>query len=145
MRELPSILRSAVDGLSDTQLDTPYREGGWTVRQVVHHLADSHANAFLRFKWVMAEDHPTIRTYDQDAWAALPDYQLPIADSLLFLQGLHSLWASFLESLPESAWARTAFHPEQGDLDADVLLDTYSGHGAHHVRQISDLKARKGW
>lgn len=138
-------MRSAVRGLNDAQLDTPYRDGGWTVRQVVHHVADSHANAYLRFKFVVAEDHPTIKTYDQDVWATLPDSRLPVECSLVILDGLHDRWSAFLDSVPESAWSRDAMHPERGEVTMDDLLDIYSDHGAHHARQITDLRTRKGW
>ncbi len=141
----PPALRAAVTDLSDEQLDTPYREGGWTVRQVVHHLADSHANAYLRFRWVVAEDRPTIKTYDQDVWARFPDSAMPVAPSLKIIEGLHARWAKFLSSLPEDAWSRKANHPEKGEITLDDLLDTYSAHGANHVRQITDLRARKSW
>lgn len=141
----PPELRKAVDGLSDSQLDTPYREGGWTVRQVVHHVADSHANAFLRFRWIVAEDHPSIKTYDQDVWATLPDMKLPVAPSLKIIEGLHERWVAFLTALPEDAWSRTAAHPERGEVTMDDLLDIYSEHGAKHAGQITGLRAQKGW
>lgn len=141
----PPVLRSAVNGLSDTQLDTPYRDGGWTVRQVVHHLADSHANAYLRFRWIVAEDHPTIKTYDQDVWATFPDVKLPVEPSLKIIDGLHERWGAFLSALPEEAWLRTAHHPERGEVSLDDLLETYAGHGANHAQQITGLRARKGW
>jgi uncharacterized damage-inducible protein DinB len=141
----PPVLRAAVEDLSDQQLDTPYRDGGWTVRQVVHHVADSHANAYLRFRWVVAEDHPAIKTYDQDAWAQFADSTLPIEPSLKIVDGLHERWAFFLSSLPQDAWSRKAMHPERGEVTLDDLLDIYSDHGAHHAKQITDLRARKGW
>ncbi|MEO8194777.1 MAG: YfiT family bacillithiol transferase [Gemmatimonadales bacterium] len=141
----PPVLRKAVEGLSDEQLDTPYRDGGWTVRQVVHHVADSHANAYLRFRWVVAEDRPTIKTYDQDVWAQLPDTKLPPEPSLRIVDGLHERWAAFLTSLPDDAWSRKANHPERGEVTLDDLLDTYSDHGANHAKQITDLRERKGW
>src|SRR4026207_9239 len=141
----PRALHNAVNGLSDEQLDTPYRDGGWTVRQVVHHLADSHANAYLRFRWLATEDNPTIKTYDQDVWAALPDSQLPPGCSLKLLEGLHGRWAAFLELLPDEAWSRRGMHPERGEVTIDDLLKIYSDHGAHHAGQITDLRARKGW
>lgn len=145
IRDLPLIIRLAVKGLNDDQLDTRYREGGWTVRQVVHHVADSHANAYLRFKWLVTEDHPTIKTYDQDVWAALPDSRLPVESSLRLLDGLHERWAGFLESLPAEAWSRTGTHPESGEVTLDDLLEIYADHGAHHAGQITDLRARRGW
>lgn len=141
----PPVLRSAVEGLSDEQLDTPYRDGGWTVRQVVHHVADSHAHAYLRFRWVVAEDNPTIKTYDQDVWARFSDSKLPPEPSLKIVEGLHERWVAFLSSLPDDAWSRRATHPERGEISLDDLLDIYSDHGAHHAGQITDLRARKGW
>lgn len=141
----PPVLRKAVEGLSDSQLDTPYRDGGWTVRQVVHHVADSHANAYLRFRWIVAEDHPTIKTYDQDVWATFPDVKLPVEPSLKIIEGLHERWVAFLSSLPEAAWLRTANHPERGEITMDDLLDIYSEHGANHAGQITGLRAQKGW
>src|SRR6266550_2290113 len=101
IRDFPPVIRAAVEGLNDKQLDTPYRDGGWTVRQVVHHIADSHANAYLRFKWLVAEDYPTIKVYDQDVWAELPDSLSDPASSLRLLDGLHERWATFLELLPD--------------------------------------------
>lgn len=141
----PEALRKAVEDLSDSQLDTPYRDGGWTVRQVVHHLADSHSNAYLRCKWVASENHTTIKTYDQDAWASFPDSRSPIASSLTMLDGLHERWTTFLKTVPESAWANRAIHPERGEISLDDLLDIYSEHGENHVRQITDLRARRSW
>jgi uncharacterized damage-inducible protein DinB len=145
IRELPAIIKSAVAGLSDEQLDTRYRDGGWTVRQVVHHVADSHMNAYLRFRWLVTEDHPTIKTYDQDIWAGLSDSRLALDSSLKIIDGLHERWAAFLDALPESAWSRKGMHPELGEVTLDDLLEIYSGHGAHHAGQITDLRARKGW
>ena len=141
----PPVLRKAVEGLSESALDTPYRDGGWTVRQVVHHVADSHANAYLRFRWIVAEDHPTIKTYDQDVWATFADSTLPLEPSLKMVEGLHEKWASFIESLPDDAWSRTAMHPERGEITLDDLLDVYADHGDKHADQITDLRARKGW
>lgn len=141
----PPVLRSAVNGLSDEQLDTPYRDGGWTVRQVVHHLADSHANAYLRCRWVVAEDNPVIKVYDQDQWANFADSELPIEPSLRLLEGLHERWSAFLSSLPDTAWQREAVHPERGQVSLDDFLDIYSEHGDNHVRQITDLRKREGW
>ena len=145
IRDFPPIIRSAVRDLNDKQLDTPYRDGGWTPRQVVHHLADSHMNAYLRFRWLITEDHPTIKTYEQDDWAKLPDSRLPLDSSLTILEGLHKRWAALLESLPDEAWSRTGTHPEIGEVTLDDLLEIYSGHGVHHAGQITDLRARKGW
>ena len=145
IRDAPAIIGASVQGLNDEQLDTPYRDGGWTARQVVHHVADSHANAYLRFRWLATEDYPTIKTYDQDVWATLPDSQLPVGSSLKLLEGLHERWAAFLELLPDEAWSRRGMHPERGDVSMDDLLNIYADHGAHHAGQITDLRARKGW
>ena len=145
IRDFPSIIKSAIAGLNDQQLDTPYRDGGWTPRQVVHHLADSHVNAYLRFRWLITEDHPTIKTYDQDAWAVLPDSRLPVDSSIAILEGLHHRWSVMLDALPDDAWSRKGIHPERGEITLDDLLEIYSGHGAHHAGQITDLRARKGW
>ena len=142
---LPVTLRKAVEGLSDEQLDTPYRDGGWTVRQVVHHVADSHMNAYLRFRWLVAEDKPTIKTYDQDVWATLPDSSLPIDSSLGIIDALHSRWTKFLGALSDETWSRRGLHPERGEITMDDLLDIYTEHGHNHAKQITDLRARKGW
>lgn len=145
IERLPQEVDEAVAGIDDAVLDTPYREGGWTPRQVVHHLADSHMNAFIRMRLVVTEDHPAIKPYDQDAWAVLEDStSLPIAPSLSILSGLHARWARFLRSLPEDAFSRTAFHPEHGELTLDRLLAIYGKHGANHCQQIRDLRQRVG-
>ncbi len=143
--EHPPAIAKAVSGLTDEQLDTPYRDGGWTPRQVVHHLADSHAHAYIRFRNTVAEDVPTIKPYDQKVWAAWPDSKLPVDCSLKLLDGLHERWATFLASLPEDAWTRTANHPEHGEMTLDNFLEVYSAHGAKHVKQITDLRERNGW
>ena len=145
IREASNRLRQAVEGLSDEQLDTPYRDGGWTCRQVVHHVADSHMNAYLRFRWVATEDKTTIKTYDQDVWATLPDMTLPLDSSLRILDGLHDRWSAFLSALPDSAWSRRAVHPDRGEITMDDLLDIYAEHGDKHAKQITDLRTRKGW
>ena len=141
----PPVLRKAVEGLSDEQLDTPYRDGGWTPRQVVHHVGDSHMNAFLRFRWALAEDRPTIKTYDQDEWAKFPDLKLPVEPSLKLLEGLHERWVVLLSSLSDKDWSRKLNHPERGEISMDDLLDIYSEHGDNHAKQITDLRARRGW
>ena len=143
--ECPTVLRSAVEGLSDEQLDTPYRDGGWTCRQVIHHVADSHMNAHLRFRWVFSEEHTTIKTYDQDVWATFEDLKLPLEPSFKIIEGIHERWTAFLRSLPQEAWSRTAHHPERGEVSLDDLLDIYSGHGANHASQITNLRERQGW
>ena len=137
LRALPGQARDSVVGLDDAQLDTPYRPGGWTLRQVVHHLADSHTHAALRMRQILTEDHPTLRPYDQDAWAALAEArQGPIEDSLALLEALHARIVRLLEGLPDEAWERTAFHPEVGEVTLAGLVRTYAEHGAHHVAQI---------
>lgn len=141
----PPALRAAVEDLGDDQLDTPYRDGGWTVRQVVHHLADSHVNAYLRFRWVVAEENTVIKTYDQDVWASFDDMKMPIAPSLTILDGLHERWVNFLRSLPDTSWSKKATHPERGEITLDDLLEIYSDHGDNHIRQITDLRERRGW
>jgi hypothetical protein len=143
--ESPSVLRRAVEGLSDEQLDTPYRDGGWTCRQVIHHVADSHMNGYLRFRWVASEENTTIKTYDQDVWAKLPDMTLPVEPSLQIVEALHKRWTKFLSALPDNAWTRKAHHPEHGEITMDNLLDIYGNHGHNHAKQITDLRARKGW
>ena len=141
----PPALRRAVENLSDDQLDTPYRDGGWTVRQVVHHVADSHMNAYLRFRWMVSEDNTTIKTYDQEVWATLGDMKMPVEPSLTVLDGLHERWTYFLSTLGEEEWTREAYHPERGEITLDDLLETYSEHGANHTKQITDLRAKRGW
>lgn len=146
IRELPPKLRAAVAGLSRERLDTPYREGGWTVRQVVHHLADSHLNAFARFKLALTEDNPRIKPYDQDAWAALADGRTAEAEaSLSLVEGLHARWTVLLGGLGGGDWARTMDHPERGKITLDYTLQLYSWHCRHHVAHITGLRQRKGW
>lgn len=141
----PAALRRTVDGLAETQLDTPYREGGWTVRQVVHHVPDSHLNAYVRFKWALTEDGPTIKTYDEKAWAELVDSQGPVEGSLDLLDTLHERWVRLLRGLEDDAWRRTLVHPELGVMDLDTVLAMYAWHGQHHVAHIRGLRERSGW
>ncbi len=143
--DLPGILEKAVSGLSNSQLDTPYREGGWTVRQVVHHLADSHMNAVVRTKLVLTEDHPPLKGYKQDDWARLADAGGDIQSSLQILKGLHDRWTRLLQNIPEAEWTRAGMHSETGPLTLDNLLNTYSRHGENHVNQIMNLRKAKGW
>ena len=146
IRTLPAKLETAINGLTDKQLDTPYREGGWTVRQVVHHLADSHLNAYVRLKLILTEDNPNLKPYDQDAWAALSDStDMPVGVSMEILRGLHDRWTTVLDRLPEDAWRRGGFHPENGNVTLENLLNTYSVHGETHVGQILGLRTAKGW
>lgn len=144
--ETPAKLRAAVKGLNDQQLNTSYRDGGWTVRQVVHHLPDSHLNAYMRFKLTMTEDHPTVKTYEESLWAELHDARnAPIEDSLSLLESLHARWVMFLKSLSAADYARRFNHPEHGTMNLDFLLQLYGWHGRHHVAQITSLRERMGW
>ncbi|MDH4069359.1 MAG: putative metal-dependent hydrolase [Ignavibacteria bacterium] len=143
--KLPSILMEALRGLKDEQLDTPYRKGGWTVRQVVHHLADSHMNAMIRMKLILTEDHPTLKTYDQEKWAELADNVLPIEHSMMIVKGLHDRWVALLEQVSEEDWSRSADHPESGEVTLDDLLNIYANHGENHVKQITGLRSARGW
>jgi len=146
LRRLPERLRAAVSGLSEAQLDTPYREGGWTARQVVHHLADSHANSVIRFKLALTEDWPTVKTYDEAAWAELADSRaLPIDGSLVFLEALHARWVALLESLTDEDFGRGFVHPENGRQSLATSLAVYEWHSRHHVAHITGLRARMGW
>lgn len=138
--ELPARLTSALAGLTDAQLDTPYREGGWTPRQIAHHLADSHLNAYSRFKLGLTEQAPTIKPYDEAAWAETVDNKAPVSASLSILTGLHERWALLLESLDATAFTRTVQHPEhKGPLSLTELLGLYAWHGRHHVAQIVNI------
>ena len=141
----PARLREAVEGLSESQLDTPYRPGGWTVRQLVHHLADSHLNAYARLKLALTEERPTIKPYDQDAWARLGDSAEPLTSSLALLDGLHHRWVVLLEGMRPAEFAREWHHPEEGILTLDWLLALYAWHGRHHVAHITALRERQGW
>ena len=145
LRLLPERLRAAVSGLSQAQLDTPYREGGWTVRQVVHHLADSHANSFIRFKLALTEDWPTIKPYDEAAWARLADSQTAIDGSLVFIDALHARWVGLLTSLADAEFERGFNHPENGRQTLGYALAVYDWHSRHHTAHISALRDREGW
>jgi hypothetical protein len=143
---LPERLRAAVDGLDDEQLDTPYRPGGWTVRQVVHHYADSHMNAYVRFRLALTESQPTIKPYDEKTWAELPDSRTaPIESSLRLLEGLHQRWVMMFTALADSDFARTLHHPEIGVVRLDTYLAGYGWHCRHHVAHITSLRQRSGW
>lgn len=142
----PTNMRAAVDGLSDEQLDTPYREEGWTARQVVHHVVDSHVNSYVRFKLAVTEDHPTIRTYEEARWAELPDAKTaPVEGSLELLEALHRRWVSFLRALPPESFERTLEYPGVGDVTVDLLLEIYGWHAPHHEAHITALRTREGW
>ncbi|HZU41399.1 MAG TPA: bacillithiol transferase BstA [Terriglobales bacterium] len=142
----PARLRAAVEGLSPQQLDTPYRDGGWTVRQVVHHVPESHMNAYIRFKLALTEDVPTIKPYAEDLWAKLDDVpKTPIEVSLALLENLHERWVILLRSLSDQDFARKFRHPEIGELTLGLNLGLYAWHGKHHVAHITSLRERMGW
>ena len=142
----PSHLREAVSGLDDAQLATPYREGGWTVAQVVHHVPDSHLHSYLRFKFALTEETPTIKVYDEARWAGLPDARdVAIEASLRLLEGLHERWTFLLRTLEPAEWLREYVHPERGVTTLDRTLALYAWHGRHHARHITSLRERMGW
>lgn len=147
INNFPLQLTHSVQGLSDAQLDTPYRPGGWTVRQVTHHLADSHMNALIRFKWALSEDHPTIKAYKQDLWAAQVDARtMPVTPSLEILSGVHARWVFLLKNMGTADFQRTFIHPEQERTIAlEETLENYVWHGQHHLAHIIGLKTRMGW
>ena len=143
----PSLLEHTILNLDEVQLDTPYRNGGWTSKQVVHHVADSHMNAFIRFKLGLTEDNPTIKPYDEAAWATLSDTQnLPLNISLTLLHALHKRWHELLINIKENEWSRTVFHPQyRRTMTLWQLLATYAWHGKHHTAHVTALRERKGW
>ncbi len=142
----PAALAAAVAGLTDAQLDTPYRPDGWTPRQIVHHLADSHMNAYTRFKLGVTEEHPTIKPYDEKSWAETVDGKsAPVDTSLAVIDGLHRRWVQFLRSLDGKAFARTVVHPDRGPMTLIDLLQLYAWHGRHHAAHITGLRQRMGW
>ena len=144
--ETPQRLRAAVQGLNEDQLDTPYREGGWTLRQVVHHLPDSHLNAYIRLKLALTEPAPVIKPYDESAWANLADTTaVPIDVSLNLLEALHQRWVSLLRAMTDDDFRREYVHPETGRHALDHLLALYAWHGAHHVAHITTTREQKGW
>lgn len=141
----PARLREAIAGLTEQQLDTPYRDGGWTVRQVAHHVPDSHLNAYIRFKLGLTEDSPPIKTYDQTEWAKTAEMGAPPDFSLDLLDALHRRWVHLLRSLGPNHFARTIEHPEWGKITLDFLVQLYAWHGRHHVAHITSLRQRMGW
>jgi uncharacterized damage-inducible protein DinB len=145
LRLLPERLRAAVAGLNDAQLDTPYRDGGWTVRQVVHHVADSHANGYIRFKLALTEDWPVIKAYDEAAWAKLADSKLPVSGSLGFIDALHQRWVALLESLTDEDFRKGYVNPENVRQNLATALAVYEWHGRHHTAHITSQRARMGW
>ncbi len=143
---LPEKLKKAVSELSDEQLDTPYRHDGWTVKQVAHHIADSHLNAYVRLKLTLTENEPTIKTYDEKEWAKLKDYyQTPIEVSLTLIDSLHKRWVILLKSLDENDFTKKFKHPEWGLVSIDYLVSQYAWHGNHHTSHITSLRKRMGW
>jgi len=147
IESLPTEIRAAVTRLTDDQLDTPYRPDGWTLRQVVHHLPDSHLNSYIRFKWAVTESQPMIKAYNEKDWARLSDAKTaPIEISLAMLAGIHGRWVWFLRSLTKSDWKKCFTHPETNELiPLDLNLSLYAWHGKHHLGHIQSLKKRKGW
>lgn len=142
---LPADLRKTVSALTDSQLDTAYRPDGWTVRQVVHHLPDSHLNSFIRFKWALTEDRPVIKAYDEQGWALLPDCRQPIRHSLDLLDALHRRWVDLLRGLSRAQLQREFVHPESGAATLAANVGAYSWHGRHHLAHIEQLIEREGW
>jgi uncharacterized damage-inducible protein DinB len=146
LAETPARLRLAVAGLSEAQLDTPYREGGWTVRQVIHHMADSHINSYIRFRLALTEDNPPAKGYDEKAWAQLIDAATaPVETSLGLLDALHSRWVMLLQSLGPAELSRTFIHSQLGPVTLDRNLVLYAWHGRHHIAHITALRERMGW
>ena len=147
IKMLPSVLESAVQNLNTEQLQTSYRPGGWTVHQLIHHVADSHINAFIRFKLALTEDNPVIKPYDQEAWATLTDtINLPINISLTLLHALHARWYQLMKDMTEDEWQRTIYHPERKrKLTLWELLKSYSWHSLHHTAHITRLRERMKW
>jgi hypothetical protein len=142
----PTELRAAVKGLSPAQIETPYREGGWTVRQVVHHVPESHMNAYIRFKLALTEHEPTIKPYEQQLWAELGDVQsTPIEVSLALMDPLHDRWVRLLRSMKADEWKRNFRHPELGVVPLEKNLALYAWHGRHHVAHITELRTQRGW
>lgn len=142
----PAALRAAVQGLSPAQLDTPYRDGGWTVRQVAHHVPESHMNAYIRFKLALTEDEPIIKPYKQDLWAELPDARsTPVELSLNLLEALHHRWVIVLRAMKDEDWQRTFRHPELGIVGLEKNLALYAWHGRHHVAHVTGLRQRMAW
>lgn len=142
---LPGNLLAAVRGLDEGRLDTPYRDGGWTLRQVVHHLADSHVNAYVRHKLTITEVDPPVKAYDENAWAQLADANGQIGVSLAIVQAIHERWVHCLRTVPTAAFARTCVHSERGKMTLDDLVALYAWHGDHHTAHITMLRAAKGW
>ncbi len=144
--DLPTKIEAAVAGLNQTQIDTPYRPDGWTVRQTVHHIADSHSNCLTRFKLALTEDEPpTIRPYYEDRWAELSDSKLPIDVSMKMIDAIHTRWAALLDSMTDADYEKKFIHPETGEWTLDAALALYSWHCRHHTAHITRLRERNGW
>jgi DinB superfamily len=144
--ETPARMRAAIDGLSDSQLDTPYRTGGWTVRQLAHHVPDSHINSYTRFRLALTENDPVIKPYEEARWAELSDARtMPVEPSLRLLESLHARWVPLLRSLSDMDWKRTFRHPELGPVRLEQNAALYAWHGRHHVAHITSLRERMGW
>ncbi len=146
IEQTPGKLRAAVAGLSATQLDTPYRPGGWTVRQVVHHLSDANVNQYVRVRLILTEDAPNVKTFAENPWAELSDARTaPVELSLDLLDALHKRWTLLLRSIKPEQWSRTMNHPERGIMRLDFAMAIYTWHGRHHVAHITSLRERMGW
>ena len=142
----PGQLQQAVAGLSQEQLDTPYRPRGWTIRQVVHHITDSHLNGYVRTKWALTEDNPAIKTYEQNRWAESPEARTGDVElSLPLLESLHGRWSVLLRSFEPETWSQTFQHPDWGTVSLDFNVALYAWHGAHHIAHITTLRKRNGW
>ncbi len=145
LADLPTHLRNAIHDLDHNELATPYRDGGWTVRQLVHHIADSHLNAFLRLKLALTEDWPTVTDYDEKSWATLHDSAAPVEWSLNLIEALHARWVMLLQSLDEQQWQRGFRHPERGPMSIELATCLYAWHSRHHTAHITSLRQREGW
>jgi hypothetical protein len=146
IEKTPAGLRSALSGLSPAQLETPYRPGGWTLRQVAHHVPDSHLNAYVRFKLALTEDAPTVKPYAEERWAELAEARTaPVEISLDLLESLHRRWVLVLRAMTPAEWARRLTHPQHGLIDLDWMLAQYGWHGRHHVGHVTSLRRRMGW
>ncbi len=145
IEDLPQKIAAAVEGLNEAQLDTPYRPEGWTVRQTIHHVADSHINSICRFKLALTEENPTIRPYFEDRWAELADSQMPVDVSLKIIEGVHSRWTVLLESMTDADFKKLLIHPDSGEWTIEQFLALYAWHSLHHTAHITYLRERNGW
>ena len=144
--ELPREFRRAVEDLTEAQLDTPYRDGGWTIRQLIHHVPDSHMNAYVRFKMALTENDPVIKTYEEQLWAELPDTRETATDvSLVMLRALHTRWVVLLRSMTDEDFAKRYVHPQMGPVTLEKALALYAWHGPHHTAHVTELRKRMGW